>query len=149
MAFLHTWDQTILDHFHIHCIVPAGALSENGKKWIDCRNDWLFPERALSKVFKGKFMYYLQMAYEKYELTFPGNTAQYGTREGFYQLKNILWLKNWVIDVEPPLDNPDHVIDYVGRYTHRVAISNHRILDLSDGKVTLSYKIAKKVRVRS
>lgn len=140
MAFLHTWDQKVLDHFHVHCIVPAGAMGQDGNKWIECKYDYLFPERALSKVFRGKFMYYFQRAYKKGELIFPGNTERFGTPEGFFQLKKLLWSKNWVVDVEKPLDNPEYVIEYVGRYTHRVAISNHRIIDLSDGKVTFSYR---------
>ncbi|MCP4370904.1 MAG: IS91 family transposase [Deltaproteobacteria bacterium] len=144
MAFLHTWDQKILGHYHVHCIIPAGALGKNGEKWIECKYDYIFPERALSKVFRGKFMDYFKQAYKKGELIFPGNTEKFGTSSGFYQLKNILWSKNWVVDVEPPLENPDYVIEYLGRYTHRVAISNHRILDLSDGKVTFSYKNRKK-----
>ena len=149
MAFLHTWDQALLDHFHVHIIVPAGALSADGENWIACEYDWLFPERALSKVFRGKFMFHLQKAYDKAELAFPGNTAKYATSNGFRQLKNVLWSKTWVVDVEPPLDNPDRVIDYVGRYTHRVAISNSRILDLSDGKVTFSYKNREKGTVEA
>lgn len=141
VCFLHTWDQRMLDHLHLHCIVPAGAISKDGSEWIGCENDWLFPARALSIVFKGKFMDYFRRAFENGELVFPGKTAEHGTTEGFHRLKRILWSKNWVVDVEPPLDNPDHVIDYVGRYTHRVAISNHRIIDLSeDGTVTFSYK---------
>jgi hypothetical protein len=149
MAFLHTWDQALPDHFHVHIIVPAGALSADGENWIACEYDWLFPERALSKVFRGKFMFHLQKAYDKAELAFPGNTAKYATSNGFRQLKNVLWSKTWVVDVEPPLDNPDRVIDYVGRYTHRVAISNSRILDLSDGKVTFSYKNREKGTVEA
>ena len=140
MMFLHSWTRKMLEHYHVHCIVPAGALSDDGSKWIPCEKDWLFPEKALSKVFKGKFMHYFAQAFENGELSFHGNTAKFATREGFHCLKCALRSKTWVVDVEPPLDNPDHVIEYVGRYTHRVAISNHRIIDLSDGKVTFSYK---------
>ena len=96
MAFLHTWDQTLLDHFHVHCIVPAGALSADGDKWIVCEYDWLFPERALSKVFPGKFMFHLQKACDRAELAFPGNTAKYGTSRGFQLLKNTLRSKTWL-----------------------------------------------------
>ena len=149
MAFLHTWDQKILDHFHIHCIIPAGALCKSGKKWIECQYDYLFPERALSKVFRGKFMDYFQRAYLKGSLIFAGNTENFATSEGFYQLKTLLWSKKWVVDVKPPLESPDHVIEYVGRYTHRVAIANHRILDLCDGKVTFSYKNRKKSTIEA
>jgi hypothetical protein len=86
MAFLHTWDQKVLDHFHVHCIIPAGALSENGEKWIECRYDYLFPERALAKVFRGKFIDYFQRANRKKELIFPGNTKKLGTSTGFNEL---------------------------------------------------------------
>jgi hypothetical protein len=149
MTFLHTWDQKILDHFHIHCIIPAGALCKSGEKWIDCHYDYLFPERALAKVFQGKFMDYFQQAYQKGSLIFAGNTEKFATPEGFYQLKTLLWSKKWVVDVKPPLENPDHVIEYVGRFTHRVAIANHRIANLCDGKVNFCYKNRKKATLET
>ncbi len=149
MTFLHTWDQKILDHFHIHCIIPAGALCKSGKKWIDCNYDFLFPEQALARVFRGKFMDYFEQAYKKKELIFAGKTKEFARSDGFYQLKTLLWSKNWVVDVEPAIENPDHVIEYVGRYTHRVAIANHRILDLSHGKVAFSYKDRKKATMET
>jgi hypothetical protein len=86
-------------------------------------------------------MDYFEQAYKKKELIFAGNTEKLSTSEGFYHLKTLLWSKSWVVDVEHPLENPDHVIEYVGRYTHRVAIANHRILDLCDGKACITQRV--------
>lgn len=144
ITFLHTWDQKLLDHFHVHGLVPGGVISENGDEWIGCKNSYLFPERALSKVFRGKFMDYFEKAYENGELTFHGDTRKHGTATGFKALKSVLWSKQWVVDIEDPIEKPEYVLEYAGRYTHRVAISNYRILGLSDGKVTFSYKNRKK-----
>ena len=95
IAFPHTWDQALLDHFQVHIIVPAGALSADGESGIACEYDRLFPERALSKVFPGKFMFHLQKACDRAELAFPGNTAKYGTSRGFQLLKNTLRSTTW------------------------------------------------------
>ena len=108
--------------------------------WIECSNDYLFAQSALSLVFRGKFMDYFTQAYEKGELIFAGASEKLGTKSGFNQLKTKLWAKNWVVDIEDPIDRPENVLEYVGRYTHRVAISNDRLIGLKDGKVTFSYK---------
>jgi hypothetical protein len=94
-------------------------------------------------------MDYFEQAYKKKDLIFPGKTKELARSDGFYQLKTLFWSEKWVVDVEHPLENPDHVIEYVGRYTHRVAIANHRILVLSDGKVTFSYKDRKKATIEA
>lgn len=140
ILFLHTWDQTLMDHFHIHCLIPGGVLSEAGDKWIACRTDYLFPEKALSKVFRGKFIDYLKEAFKQGDLCFPGNTKEMGTQRGFRKLEMKLRSKNWVVDIEDPIDRPEYVLEYVGRYTHRVAISNNRIQAFENGRVTFSYK---------
>ena len=126
LAFLHTWDQQLRDHFHVHCLVPAGALSPDGLGWIDCKYDFLFPQAALSKRFRKKFMDYL--AQIKTELTFPGKAGQHATPLGYKNLVSRVYSKQWVVKVEDPIDKPAYVLEYVGRYTHRVAISNDRIL---------------------
>jgi hypothetical protein len=140
IAILHTWDQTLMDHFHLHCVIPGGALSFDGSQWIPGRENFLFRVEPLSQVFQGKFMHYFERAFEKGELIFPGNTGPLGTQKGFKDLKNQLWAKNWVVYSKEPFGGPEQVLDYLGRYTHRVAISNHRIIAFENGKVTFQYR---------
>lgn len=140
LAILHTWNQTLLDHAHLHCLIPAGMLSLDGERWIPFNNEFLFPIKALSKVFQGKFIDYLKKSFADGKLTFPGKTAEFGTQEGFSRLLDQLWGKNWVVYCKPPLAGPEKVLDYLARYTHRVAIANHRIVDVKDGKVSFEYK---------
>ncbi|MFZ5517690.1 MAG: IS91 family transposase, partial [Candidatus Zhuqueibacterota bacterium] len=144
IAVLHTWDQQLNDHFHLHCLVPAGALSANGKRWIACPDGYLFPEKALSIVFRAKFMEQLQRAYAGNKLRFPGETEKSGTRQGFRKLTREVWSKQWVVDIKEPIRQPEYVLEYLGRYTHRVAISNSRIIGLENGKVSFFYKNRKK-----
>jgi hypothetical protein len=140
IAILHTWDQLLKDHFHLHCIIPAGAVVEDWTCWIPCRNQYLFNEEALGMVFRGKFIDYIIQAYEKGELVFPGIINPFEKPEKFKELKNTLYSKKWVVHVKEPIKKPDYVLEYLARYTHRVAISNHRIVSLKDGKVTFKYK---------
>jgi hypothetical protein len=144
ITFLHTWDQRLKDHFHLHCLIPGGVLSLDGRRWLQCPHDYLFSQKALGRVFRGKFMDYLTIAYEHNELEFHGNCLTSGTRKGFVRLKKQLWVKDWVVDIAKPIRQPEHVLEYVGRYTHRVAISNDRILSLHEGQVTFAYKDRKK-----
>jgi len=134
IAILHTWDQTLMDHFHLHVVVPGGALSLDGSQWIASRENFLFRVEPLSEVFRGKFMHYFEKAFEKGELIFPGNTEPLGTQKGFKDLKKRLWAKDWVVYSKKPFGGPEQVLDYLGRYTHRVAISNHRIINVENGK---------------
>ena len=140
IAILHTWDQTLMDHFHLHCVIPSGCLSLDDSQWIAGRENFLFRVELLSGVFQGKFIHYLEKAFEKGKLIFPGKTQPLGTSKGFRDLKNQLWAKNWVVYSKPPFAGPEQVLDYLGRYTHRVAISNHRIVDVKNGKVTFQYR---------
>ena len=123
---LHTWDQTLGAHFHVHCVIAAGALSSNGERWIEAEPRFLFPVRALSTVFRGKFCAALAQA---------GSTGAVPLPEGFAQLRNQLYAKEWVVYAQAPFAGPAHVLDYVGCYTHRVAIAHHRLLDVRDGWV--------------
>jgi hypothetical protein len=140
LAVLHTWDQRLLDHFHLHCLVPAGALSPDGRRWIAAQDNFLFPVKALGKVFRGKFIALLKQSFAEQRLVFPGRTAALGTPGGFAALIGELYEKDWVVYCKPPFGGPWKVLDYLGRYTHRVAISNHRILDVRDGNVKFSYR---------
>lgn len=139
-AILHTWDQKLLSHTHLHCVIPAGVLTSGGKSWTHSRKNFLFPVKALSRVFRGKFIDYLRKAFVKGELIFPGQTAKLATGENFLQLINQLWKKDWVVYSKAPFNGPEKVFDYLGRYTHRVAISNHRIAKIEDGLVTFRYR---------
>jgi len=140
LAVLHTWDQRLLDHFHLHCLVPAGALSQDGRRWIPAQDAFLFPVKALAKVFRGKFMALLKAAYAEGRLIFPGRTAELGSPRAFAAFTGRLYEKDWVVYCKPPFGGPWKVLDYLGRYTHRVAISNHRILDVRGGNVKFSYR---------
>ena len=140
IAILHTWDQTLLDHIHLHCLVPGGVLSFDASRWISTRENFLFPVKALSRVFRGKFIEALKQAFAKGRLIFPGKTAALGTQQSFARLTRSLWQKEWVVYSKKPFAGPESVLDYLGRYTHRVAISNHRITSIEDGTVSFTYR---------
>ena len=140
IAILHTWDQLLNAHFHVHCLTPGGAVSDDWTRWIACKNDYLFNHEALSLVFRGKFIDHMNRAYKKGKLHFPGRCASYQTPQGFKQLIDSLYSKKWVVHVKEPIKRCEYVLEYLGRYTHRVAISNHRLLSLEDGQVTFTYK---------
>jgi predicted Zn-ribbon and HTH transcriptional regulator len=127
IAVLHTWDQTLRDHFHLHCLVPAGALSLDHSRWINARPNFLFPVKALSRVFRGKFLDLLKHC--------EGGKIQSTDKE-----IKALWQKDWNVNAKKPFGSPHTVLDYLGRYTHRVALSNDRILQVENGQVTLSYR---------
>jgi predicted Zn-ribbon and HTH transcriptional regulator len=127
-AVLHTWDQTLKDHFHLHCLIPAGALSFDGSRWISARKNFLFPVKALSLVFRGKFLDLLEQACEKGKIPAADNEIK-ASRQ-----------KSWNVYAKKPFGSPKTVLDYLGRYTHRVALSNDRILSIHNGQVILSYR---------
>lgn len=139
-AILHTWEQRLLDHIHLHCVIPGGVLSPDKTKWIPTAENYLFNVEALSLVFRGKFITYLQKAYANGELEFPGDTVKYATAKGFSDLIKRLRSKAWVVYSKKPFAGPEQVLQYLGRYTHRIAISNNRIMDFKDGKVTFTYR---------
>lgn len=140
IAVLHTWSQTLMDHFHLHCLIPGGVLSFDKKQWIPARTNFLFKVVSLAKEFRKRYLSKLQVAYDGNDLIFPGNTAESGTPEGFARLVEELENKKWVAYAKRPFAGPAQVLEYLGRYTHRVAISNHRIVSIDDGKVQFSYK---------
>lgn len=139
-AILHTWSQKLLYHLHLHCVIAGGVLASDKISWIPTKNDYLFNVEALSLVFRGKFIDYLQKAYAKGDLKFHGDAAKYATAEGFSALIRRLWSKEWVVYSKKPFAGPQQVLEYVGRYTHRIAISNNRIVDVQDGKVIFAYR---------
>jgi hypothetical protein len=128
IAVLHTWDQTLKDHFHLHCLIPAGALSFDHSRWRSARKNFLFPVTALSLVFRGKFLALLQHNIDRGKVQIKGEEVKKAGK------------KNWVVYAKKPFGSPKTVLDYLGRYTHRVALSNHRILNVQNGQVILSYR---------
>jgi predicted Zn-ribbon and HTH transcriptional regulator len=140
ITVLHTWDQTLLDHFHLHCLVPAGALSDNQKCWSPARKNFLFPVRALSLVLRGKFLDLLKKTFAQNQLLFVGQTAPLAHPAAFQSLIAALRKKPWIVYAKNPFGSPEHVLDYLGRYTHRVALSNDRILSTHKEEVTFSYR---------
>ena len=138
---LHTWDQKLNAHFHLHCLVAGGAISPDGSRWIPCKGNYLFNERALSLVFRGKFMELMKKACQREDIKFAGD--QYN------RLKAQLYEKPWIIDVRDPVKKPEHVLEYLARYTHRVAIANSRIKALEDGMVTFTFKNRRKNRTET
>ena len=140
IAVLHTWNQTILDHFHLHCLVPGGVLSEDKTQWIPSKTNFLFKTASIVKAFKGIYIKGLKQLYQDGDLKFPGNTAKYGTRSDFNRLIKIIRKKKWSGYAKAPCSGPEKVLEYLGRYTHRVAISNYRIKSFEDGKVVFTWK---------
>ena len=130
IATLHSWDQKLKAHFHLHLLVAGGAVSKDGSSWRPLKGDYLFNQQALSLVFRGKFMDHMSRACQRENLKFAGDQ--------YKKLKARLYEKNWIIDVRDPVKKPDHVLEYLARYTHRVAIANSRIKALKDGMVTFN-----------
>lgn len=139
-AILHTWDQKLLTHVHLHCMIPAGVLSCDGERWTPSRTNFLFSVKALSRVFRGKFISYLKKAFTEDKLIFPEHIAHLATKEHFLRSIHRLWEKDWIVYSKAPFNGPEKVLDYLGRYTHRVAIANHRIVEVEDSLVTFQYR---------
>ena len=133
-SVLHTWGQTLEFHPHIHSIVTGGGLFNN--KWIECKKDYLFKVQVLSSLFRGKFLAMLKEA----NLTFPIDKQSFNDKTIFNKFLEPLYQKNWITYIEPPKGKAENVVEYIGRYSFRVAISNERIKDISNGNVTFEYK---------
>jgi len=140
IAILHTWSQTLMDHFHLHCLIPAGALSPEETAWKKARARFLFEAKALAKAFKYQYLLGLRRLFERNELIFPTNASRFAAPPAFSALLHAARQKDWVIYLKRPMTGPDQVIEYLGRYTHRVAISNNRIVSVENGSVTFSYR---------
>jgi predicted Zn-ribbon and HTH transcriptional regulator len=139
-SVLHTWDQTLLDHFHVHCLVPAGVLSFDRNRWVSTRQDFLFPVKALSLVFRAKFLDSLKKSFDQDKLLFVAQISPWADARSFDGLLEGLRKKPWVVYAKKPFGSPAHVLDYLGRYTHRVALSNNRICSVHNGEVTFAYR---------
>jgi hypothetical protein len=139
-AVLHTWDQKLLYHVHLHCVIAGGALAWDGSRWLPAPHNYLFPVRELSRAFRSHFLKGLQQAFGKEDFVFPGRLAVLAEVTAFTEFLAALRAKDWVVYCQPPFGGADQVLEYLSRYTHRVAISNRRLLDVADGKVTFEYR---------
>ena len=139
-AILHTWGQNLSQHVHLHCVVTGGALTRDGSRWIPARPGFLFPVRALSQVFRAKYLDALRHAFDNGEITFAGQIAHLVEPAVFRCWLSKMSQPPWVVYVKRPFAGPQQVLDYLGRYTHRVALSNQRILSLESGVVRFRWK---------
>jgi hypothetical protein len=140
IAVLHTWTQTLMDHFHLHCLIPAGALSFDETTWKKAKKKFLFGIASLAKAFKCRYIRGLKQLYQKNELSVPGHLQRFASLSAFSSLINDLAGKKWIAYAKRPFAGPEQVLNYLGRYTHRVAISNNRILSIEGGQVLFSYR---------
>jgi hypothetical protein len=136
-AVLHTWGQSLTQHIHVHCIVTGGALAHDGARWIPAKPGFLFPVRALARVFRAKYLDALEDAATAGTLALPDPLSASAT---FAAWLAALRQDDWVVYAKPPFAGPDHVLQYLGRYTHRVALSNDRLVDLHEGLVRFRWK---------
>ena len=140
VAVLHTWGQALHHHPHLHCIVPAGGIASDQSRWIACRPGFFLPVRLLSRRFRDVFLQQLRAAFSEGELRFPGTLAALGDPVAFAIQLNALAGLEWVVYAKPPFAGPEQVLGYLGRYTHRVAIANSRLVGLDDGQVSFTWK---------
>lgn len=140
LAVLHTWGQTLTHHPHLHCVVPGGGLSPDGQRWVSCRAGFLVHVRVLSRVFRRLFLERLQQAYDAGQIKLDGTLQSLRAPEAFQRYLAPLRKQEWVVYAKPPFAGAQQVLDYLGRYTHRVAISNHRLLDIDEGTVTFRWR---------
>ncbi len=139
-AVLHTWGQNLLFHPHLHCVVPGGGISPDGTRWLPCRSGFFLPVRVLSRLFRRLFLTYLQEAFDAGQLHFFSSLEALHDPLEFTRYLNPIQKKEWVVYAKPPFAGPQQVVDYVGRYTHRVAISNHRLVEIEDGQVKFHWR---------
>lgn len=139
-AVLHSWGQNLLFHPHLHCVVPGGGPSPDGTRWVACRPGFFLPVRVLSRLFRRLFLQLLERAFDDGQLQFFSALEEIHDRPGFLRYLAPLREAEWVVYAKAPFAGPQQVLDYVGRYTHRVAISNNRLLDIGDGRVQFRYK---------
>jgi len=140
LAVLHTWGQNLHLHPHLHCVVPGGGISPDGLRWIDCRKSFFLPVKVLSRLFRKKFLLYLKKAFRKGKLRFHGELEALARPSAFEAFCQRVGQKEWVVYAKPPFGGPEQTLKYLARYTHRVAISNRRIVSLEDGRVTFTLR---------
>jgi hypothetical protein len=140
LAVLHTWGQTLGLHPHLHCIVPGGGPSVDGKRWVSASEKFFLPVQVLARVFRGKFLAGLRKLYQEGRLSLSGGAEPLSHPVVFNDLLDRLSRKSWCVYSKPPFGGPEQVLQYLARYTHRVAISNHRLRRLDHDQVTFTYK---------
>ena len=140
ISILHTWGQNLMDHPHVHNVVTGGGLSPDGRKWIGCKIDFILPVKVMSKLFRGKFLDYLKKSRAQNELVYPGAVSHLAAPGAFHALITDLYKRKWDVYSKPPFDEAKGVLEYLGRYTHRIAISNHRIVKMEEGKVSFRWR---------
>jgi len=140
LSILHTWGQNLSLHPHVHCIVPAGGFSPDHSTWMRPRYRFLLPVKVLSRVFRGKFVEPLKRAYRKHALRLTGAAEELNEPRRFRAFVDALFRQDWVVYAKPTMGGPVQALRYLGRYTHRVAISNHRLLAFDAGHVTFRWK---------
>lgn len=140
ISVLHTWGQNLMNHPHIHCIVPSGGLSLDGTRWINSKKKFFIPVKVMSRVFRGKFLFYFKKAYDANLLKYTSGIEELLSKNVFQAFKNMLYGKEWVVFCKAPFKSPGHVLEYLGRYTHRVCLSNNRILSAEEGKVEFKWR---------
>ena len=139
-AILHSWGQNLLHHPHLHCVVPGGGLSPDHERWISCPPGFFLPVQVLSRLFRRLFLEQLEDAFYRKQLRFPGSIEPLQDAFAFDELLRWHEDREWVVYAKPPFGGPQRVLEYLGRYTHRVAISNHRLLSLKDDQITFQWK---------
>jgi putative transposase/transposase-like zinc-binding protein len=139
-SVLHTWSQKLDHHPHVHCVVPAGGLAPDRSRWVSSQPSFFLPIAVLKKVFRGKFTEVLQKAFQSGRLRFHGSLKPLGNPKVFASLLRQTWRKQWVVYCKRPFGGAEHALRYLGCYTHRVAISNHRLVALADDKVTFRWR---------
>jgi hypothetical protein len=139
-SVLHTWGQNLMHHPHIHCVIPAGGLSADHRGWIHPRYEFFLPRGVLADVFRGKFTDALKRAFRQGKLSLTGELQFLSDRKAFNSFLRTAYRHRWVVEVKPPFGGPEYVLKYLAHYTHRVAISNHRLVSLKEGKVTFRWK---------
>lgn len=140
LAVLHTWGQNLSHHPHVHCVVPGGGLSANGESWVATRKGFFLPVRVLSRLFRGLFLDALRKAFEAGRMSFSGSLAYLADPQAFSVWLKSHWGTDWVVYCKRPFAGPAQVLEYLGRYTHRVAISNHRLTAVNDNEVAFRWK---------
>jgi hypothetical protein len=140
LSVLHTWGQNLLAHPHVHCVIPAGGLSPDHTRWIHPRYPFFLPVRVLSRVFRGKFVAGLKRQFQMGQLTLAGSLQPLQHEKAFRSFLRPLFRQDWIVYAKPPFGGPHHVLGYLARYTHRVAITNHRLVAFHNNQVTFRWK---------
>ena len=140
LAILHTWGQNLMYHPHIHCVVPGGGLRRDGQAWVSCRKKFFLAVRVLSRLFRRLFVNRLRQAFVDGRIRFHGTVAHLNEGVAFEQLLRSSCKTEWVVYAKPPFGGPEKVLDYLARYTHRIAISNNRLVKMENGRVTFTWR---------